>query len=72
MMIKRNIFAECKWKDNVDAKDILSVLKTKSSLVDWHNNERKEHFAVFAKSFKNKTAGCYDLKDLSRMFKPVK
>lgn len=69
---KEIFFAECKWKDNVDAKDILSVLKTKSSLVDWHNNERKEHFAVFAKSFKNKTAGCYDLKDLSRMFKPVK
>ncbi|MDI6737468.1 MAG: ATP-binding protein [Nanoarchaeota archaeon] len=64
---KEILFVECKWKENVDGEDILYGLKTKSALVEWHNNERKEHFAVFAKSFKKKAAGCYDLKDISRM-----
>jgi len=48
------LFCECKWKEEVDAKEILQELKEKAQYVDWSKNERKEYYAIFAKSFKNK------------------
>jgi AAA+ ATPase superfamily predicted ATPase len=48
------LFCECKWKEEVDAKEILQELKEKAQYVDWNKNERKEYYAIFAKSFKNK------------------
>ena len=44
------MFIECKWKDSVNAKEILEKLRRKSQLVVWNNEKRKEYFAVFAKS----------------------
>jgi hypothetical protein len=46
-------------------------LKEKAPFVKWHNEERKEKFAVFAKSFKEKVSEweghevfCFDLQDI--------
>ncbi len=64
------LFCECKWKDNVNAKKILYDLKKKSEQVQWNNNARKEYFAIFAKSFKEKIKEpevmLFDLDDIFR------
>ncbi|MBD3249278.1 AAA family ATPase [Candidatus Woesearchaeota archaeon] len=67
---KEMLFAECKWQDNVDAVKILKELKEKSSHVQWNNNERKERYAIFAKSFKKKIkdVSLFDLKDFEKVF----
>ena len=58
---KTILFAECKWKDDVDAASLLDSLKEKAKKVVWNNGDRKEYFAVFAKSFKRsiKEDGCF-------------
>ena len=70
---KEILFCECKWQKNVDAKKILNDLKEKSKFVEWNNEKRKEHYAVFAKSFKNKISEpdtiLFDLKDLENSIK---
>ena len=70
---KQILFAECKWKDKVNAEKILVELKNKATYVKWNNNERKEYYAIFAKSFskkvKDKNIFCYDLKDLEKIMK---
>lgn len=67
------LFAECKWQDNVDAKKVLRELKGKAQYVKWNNDKRKEHYAIFAKSFKEKlkepNVALFDLKDMERAFK---
>ena len=67
---KEILFVECKWKEKVNPEKILEELKEKSKYVDWNNEKRKEHYAVFAKSFskkiKEKNIYCYDLKDLEK------
>ncbi len=65
------LFVECKWKENVNAKKILKELKEKAKYVNWNNNERKEKYAIFAKSFKTKTdeAMCISLDDLKEKIK---
>jgi len=47
--------------------------------VDWHKNERKESFAVFARSFSKRISEfegrpvhCFDLRDLERVLSPGK
>lgn len=72
---KQILFAECKWKDKVNAEKILDQLKEKAKYVKWHNDKRKEYYAIFAKSFKKsskrtkeKNVYCYDLKDLKKRF----
>ena len=61
-------FAECKWKDNVDAEEILSQLKKKAKEVNWNNEKRKEEYLIFAKSFSKKTgeAALVDLKEIEK------
>ncbi len=70
------LFAECKWQQNVDAPAILAQLKEKARLVDWKNDQREEHYAVFAKSFKRKTNAahthCFDLEDLEKALQKAK
>ncbi|MDT7864736.1 MAG: ATP-binding protein [Thermoproteota archaeon] len=65
---KEILFCECKWKEEVDAKEILQELKEKAQYVDWNKNERKEYYAIFAKSFKNKAEDKdvfhFELKDI--------
>ncbi len=71
---KEILFCECKWKDRVDAKEILTELKEKTKFVMWNNDKRKEHYAIFAKSFKEKVAEpnltLFDLKDIEKAMKP--
>jgi hypothetical protein len=66
---KEILFAECKWKDNVDAYKVLQELKEKAKYVKWFDQERREFYAIFAKSFKNKVkeAKCIDLKELEKI-----
>ena len=55
---------------------VCKELAEKSEYVKWHNEERKESFAVFAKSFSKKIKDfegkkvyCFDLKDLEKSLK---
>ncbi|MFQ5620486.1 MAG: ATP-binding protein [Candidatus Nanoarchaeia archaeon] len=66
---KEILLAECKWKQNVDGKKELEKLKNKAQYIKWNKNKRKEHYAIFAKSFKTKEANCFDLKDIEKMLK---
>ncbi|MBI4149331.1 restriction endonuclease, partial [Candidatus Woesearchaeota archaeon] len=73
---KEILFAECKWQDKVDAEKVIKELAEKSKYVDWHNESRKELFAVFAKSFskrirefEGKKVHCFDLKDIGKIIK---
>jgi len=45
------MFIEVKWKDNVNAEKILNELEEMAKYVRWRNESRREHFAIFAKSF---------------------
>jgi|Deesub1362A_J573_1020465.scaffolds.fasta_scaffold06334_2 hypothetical protein len=68
---RKILFAECKWKENVNCKKIVAQLAEKAKHVRWHNKSREEVYAVFAKSFSEriedfngKTVICFDLEDL--------
>lgn len=65
---KEILFAECKWQEKVDAKKILFELKEKATHVEWNITNRKEYYAIFAKSFKERIDGAvlFDLKDLEK------
>ena len=69
---KEIMFAECKWQDNVSPNQILAQLKEKTSQVRWHNEQRKERYILFAKSFKEKTSNeenmlLLDLRDIENL-----
>jgi len=73
---KEILFAECKWKNKVNAEKVLKELSEKTKYVNWYNNERKETYAVFANSFskkinefEGKKVSCYDLKDIQKELK---
>jgi len=65
------LFVECKWQSKVNAEKILAELKEKAKHVEWNNEKRKEHYAVFAKSFSKriKECKCYDLKDMEKVLR---
>jgi AAA+ ATPase superfamily predicted ATPase len=48
------LFVECRWQDKVDAERVLRELREKSGFVEWRKGRRKEHYAIFARSFKEK------------------
>lgn len=68
---KEILFVECKWQDKVNAEKVLFELKEKAKYVDWNIDKRKEHYAIFAKSFKKrvkeKNVYCFDLNDLKKV-----
>jgi AAA+ ATPase superfamily predicted ATPase len=70
----RILLGECKWQDEVDAERILWDLRRKSETIRWGGEERKEYYAVFAKSFKRKAEEpdvmCFDLSDIEKFFEP--
>ncbi|MCK5333794.1 MAG: ATP-binding protein [Candidatus Aenigmarchaeota archaeon] len=72
-LTKEILLCECKWQDKVNAKKILAELKEKSQYVDWNNEKRKEHYVIFAKSFKEKIKEpnlmLFDLKCMKRLYK---
>jgi len=70
------LFVECKWKDKVNAQKVCKELAEKTEEVQWHNKERKESFAIFAKSFskrieefEGRKVYCFDLRDLEQLLK---
>ncbi|MDP2754110.1 MAG: ATP-binding protein [Nitrospirota bacterium] len=70
---KEILFCECKWQDKVNAKKVVAELKEKAKFVLWNNDKRKEYYAVFAKSFKDKRkeldSMLFDLNDLKKSIK---
>ncbi len=70
---KKILFCECKWQDRVNAEKLLIQLQEKAKHVNWHKDNRREYYALFAKSFKKKikkeNVKCFDLKDLQKSFK---
>lgn len=67
---KEVLFAECKWQDKVDARKVLNDLRGKTKFVNLM--KRKELYAVFAKSFKEKfkepNVLLFDMEDLKKFF----
>ena len=70
---KEILFCECKWKEQINAEQIAKELNEKAKYVYWYNDERKEYFAVFAKSFskkikefEGKKVYCLDLRDIEK------
>ncbi|MDD5616994.1 MAG: ATP-binding protein [Candidatus Methanoperedens sp.] len=65
------VFAECKWSNKVNAKEIYIELKEKARSVRWKNDMRREKYAIFAKSFAKKIIDkdllLFDLKDIEKM-----
>ena len=66
------LFVECKWQDDVSPYQVLAELKKKSGYVRWNNEDRKENYALFAKSFKDKdieeeNVQLFDLKDIENL-----
>lgn len=66
-------------ESNLSARQLFRQLKEKSQFVKWHNEERKEKFALFAKSFKEKFSEwqghevfCFDLQDIETRMKNAK
>jgi len=62
------IFAECKWRDNVNAHKIVEELKNKSEKFPYEAERRK--YAVFARSFQSRPDDCIciDMKDIERAY----
>lgn len=65
---RKILLGEVKWKSRVDCDSIVKKLKEKAEYVPWNIGERKEYYAVFAKSFERKSeeAICLDLQDIQR------
>ena len=67
------LFCECKWQEKVNPGKILDDLKEKAGFVDWNRGKRKEHYAIFAKSFRERIeepgVSLIDLKDMERQFR---
>ncbi|MDI6884126.1 MAG: ATP-binding protein, partial [Hadesarchaea archaeon] len=65
------LFVECKWRDKVDIEKVLRELKEKADFVDWRKKGRKEYYAIFAKSFRERIEEenvlLFDLKDLENV-----
>ncbi len=70
------LFFECKWSklNEIDAFKILTDLKRKAALVQWHDSARKEHYGIIAKEIKGKEKlrekgyQVFDLSDLNAAF----
>ena len=50
---KKILFGECKWSEDVDPRSLYHKLKEKKDEVRWNEQNRKEEFVLFAKSFQN-------------------
>jgi AAA+ ATPase superfamily predicted ATPase len=70
---KEILFAECKWQGKVNIEKVLRELKEKAGFVDWKRGRRKEYYAIFAKSFREKIEGknvlLFDLEDLEKIWR---
>ena len=69
---KEALFVECKWQDNVVVGEVLAKLKEKAAYLKWKNEDRKQVYAIFARSFKEKGLAeegvlLFDLKDIENL-----
>ncbi len=48
------LLGECKWSEGVDARKVLAGLRSKADHVNWRRKDRREVYALFARSFKNR------------------
>ena len=68
---KEILFVECKWRDKVKIEKVLRELKEKADFVDWRKKERKEYYAIFAKSFRERIEEenvlLFDIEDLENV-----
>ncbi|MGQ9721758.1 MAG: ATP-binding protein [Candidatus Jordarchaeum sp.] len=66
------LFAECKWQENVNAKEILEKLREQTNSIRKYTDKRRENYVVFAKSFKKRVKEentfCYDINDLENLY----
>ncbi|MEK6942398.1 MAG: ATP-binding protein [archaeon] len=76
---KSALFAECKWQENVNTQTIALQLAEKARHVEWHNNERQEQYAIFAKTFskkitqlEGKKVHCISLKEIEKALQKAK
>jgi len=70
---KEILFTECKWSNKRVGIKTYHELREKSKLVNWHNDERKEYFALFSKTgftpeLRKEDVLLFDLKDF-KIFK---
>jgi hypothetical protein len=70
---KEILFAECKWQEKIDARKVLHELKEKAKHVDWNSKKRKEHYAIFAKGFRERieeeNVSLFNLEDLEKIWR---
>ncbi|MCD6247311.1 MAG: ATP-binding protein [Candidatus Diapherotrites archaeon] len=73
---KQILFAECKWQSRVNAERTAKELAEKARYVEWNSGKRKEHYAIFAKSFskrieefEGRPVYCIGLRELEREVK---
>jgi len=68
---KQILFCECKWQNKVNVRKVLTGLKEKANFVEWNKKKRKEYYAIFTKSFKERikepNVFLFDLRDLGRV-----
>ena len=76
---KEAVFAECKWQEKVNAQKIVAQLAEKAKHVQWHNNDREEIYAIFAKSFtkkitrhKGKKVHCIGIREIEKALNSAK
>jgi AAA+ ATPase superfamily predicted ATPase len=62
------LLGECKWSKGVDAKKVLKGLRSKAEHVAWRKKDRREVYALFARSFKDRpdesNVLLYDIEDI--------
>lgn len=72
------LFAECKWQRGPVGLDAYKELQRRAKLVQWHNTDRNEHFALFSRSgftenmkelARKESVMLFDLKALEVAFK---
>lgn len=70
---KQILFAECKWQSKVNAERMVKELAEKACYVEWNSGKRKEHYAIFARSFskrieefEGRPVYCIGLRELER------
>jgi AAA+ ATPase superfamily predicted ATPase len=65
------LFAECKWQNKKVGITTYHNLMEKSTRVEWHNDKRKEYFALFSKAgftpeLKKENVILFDLKEIEK------
>ena len=62
------LLGECKWSKGVDAEKVISDLRSKADFVNWRRKDRREVYALFARSFKGRPDEpdvlLYDIEDI--------